>query len=103
MKNIKAAAVAIAAGALVALRGNSEEDSLQVKIEQYRKEAATRRNMRIRNAGSGYLKSQHTPDQVDMLKFEAHVKRVVRRAKLKEQAARRDAGYHGAPFSLSAV
>lgn len=84
------AAVALAVG------GAGNGSSLSERVAIYRKEAATRRQMRIRNTGTGALKSARTEDQVDLLKFEALVKRSTRRAKLRDTAKRRDENYYAA-------
>lgn len=91
---------AMMAAAVLALGVGARTDSLSIRVNKYRQEAAVRRQSRIRNPGTGWLRSLRTPDEVDILKFEAHVKRVVRRAKLKENAARRDAGYYRARESV---
>lgn len=100
MKNTKIGLKGMLAAAALALGGSGHGDSLSDRVGIYRKAAAARRQIRYRNTGSGALRAQRTPDQVDLLKFEAHVKRVVRRAKLKENAARRDAGYYRARESV---
>lgn len=90
---------AMMAAAVLAL-GGAGTDSLSKRVKIYRQQAAERRQSRIRNSGTGELRLSRTPDQVDLLKFEAHVKRVVRRAKLKTNAAERDAGYYRARESV---